>query len=185
MSSNLLQSIITPYLRFSARLLIKRQVINFMDTLVDARRILVIMPEKLEDFGIARNYMSVLKRNFPKARITLVLKEQYQNLIDQSHHFGTIFVTSTSKNLFGLPKKELIQKVAGSGYDITIDLNHTFQFFSTYLSLKSRAKLRIGLEDKERDVYYNFCFRTQKDEKLENKYRKMFKYLDTTVKGNS
>ncbi|MBN2013389.1 hypothetical protein JW960_28925 [candidate division KSB1 bacterium] len=185
MSHNILQSILTPYLKLSARLTISRQIISFMDTIVDARHIMVIMPEKLEDFGIARNYLSVLKRNFPKARITVVLKEQYQNLIDQSHRFGTIFVASSSRNVLGLPKKELIQKISSFKSDIAIDLNHTFQFFSTYLCLKSGAKLRIGLEDSERDVYYNFCFRTQQNEKLDNKYRKMFKYLDATAKGNS
>jgi ADP-heptose:LPS heptosyltransferase len=185
MKFNFPQKLLTPYLKLSARFMINRQIINFMDAIMDARHILVIMPEKLEDFGVARNYLTVLKRNFPKARITLTMKEQYQNLFDQSHHFGTIFVTASSRNVLGLPKKELIQKISGLKSDIAIDLNHTFQFFSTYICLKSGAKLRIGLEDSERDVYYNLSFRTQQSEKLENKYRKMFKYLDATAKGNS
>ena len=185
MKHNFLQSFIKPYLRFSAKFIIKNQVINFPDSIINARSVLVFMPEKLEEFGIARNFLAVLSKNFPNAKITLVMLEQYRNLVDKTRRYGTIFVTLSHKNVLGLPKKELIQKFTSTNFDSAIDLNQTFNLLTTYLCQKSGAKLRIGLEDKDREPFYNFSFRANTNERLDIKYRKMFKYLDATINGNS
>ena len=178
----LIEKLITPLLRINARLKIGKNAINFFDVIAEARSILIVMPTKLEDFGIARNYLAEIKGIFPNARILLILRDQYRNLLNNSNEYGTIFVTHRNINFLGMPKKELLQKVSAANYDIAIDLNHNFHLLSTYLVLKSGAVLRVCLGHREREPYYNFSFRYSVGEQLDVMYRKLFKYLNAYIK---
>jgi len=181
MTMKFLEQITIPYLRLHAKLKINKNVFDVFSILAEARTILICMPAKLEDFGVARIFLNDFKQSFPQAKIVLLMLEQYRNLLDVSKKYGTIFVALKDVNVFGLPKKELLQKISTSKYDIAIDLNHSFHLLSTYLCQKSGAVLRVCLENREREPFYNFSFRYSMDEQLDNKYRKLVKYLNANV----
>ncbi|UCE04597.1 MAG: hypothetical protein JSW07_13325, partial [bacterium] len=88
-------------------------------------------------------------------------------------------------NFFGLPKKELKQKILATKYDIVIDLNDDFHLPSTYLCLKSRASLKICFDHEKRGPFYNFYFRTKPNKSLDKKYRKLIQYLKNNVKTDT
>jgi ADP-heptose:LPS heptosyltransferase len=176
-----LRKITISYLKFLAKFRIKPTVVNVFDTLAQARTILVLMPYELDDFAIALKNSDTAQDSFPEAKIVLVVRDSYKNLLNQSSKYGTIFVAPKDVNLLGLPKKNIISELMASNYDIAIDLNHSFHLLSTYLCQKSGASLRICLESREREPFYNFSIRSANEEKLDNKYRNLFKYLKTKV----
>ena len=156
-------------------------IIDIFGTLTEARSVLVFMPDKLEDFGIARKFIFKLIEDFPKAKFQFVIRKRYESLIDSYNSYGIIFVADNDVNFFGLPKKDLKQKILAMNYDIVIDLNDGFHLFSTYLCQKSRAKLKICLDNQDREPFYNFYFRAQAQENLEDKYQKLVQYLKKSV----
>jgi ADP-heptose:LPS heptosyltransferase len=176
-----MEKIIVPFLKLSTKFRKSNRVVDVFGTLAEAQSILVFMPEKLEDFGIARKFIDELMADFPAAKFLFVIKQKYQSLLNGNKNYGTIFVSDKDVNFFGLPKKELRQKILATAYDIVIDLNDDFHLPSTYLCLKSRASLKICLDDDRREPFYNFYFRIRPDEKLNNKYKKLIQYLKNKV----
>ncbi len=177
MKPKLLENITPPFLKLYAGFKIKERVIDISEVMEKARSLLVLMPMAPEEFRIAQGYLDELQNNFPKARFTLVMEDQYGKLRKDSNHYGTIFVTSNDVNILGLPKKDLIRKITASTYDIAIDLNHNFHLLSTYLCQKSAAQLRVCLTHKSRDPFYNFHFRSPEEDGLLKRYQNLFKYL--------
>lgn len=176
-----LEKIITPFLKFLAKFRIKPIVVNVFATLAEARTILILMPDELDDFGIALKHLVSVQKIFLNARIVLVLRDSYKNLVPDSSKYGMIIVAPKDVNLLGLPKKELVAELMASNYDIAIDLNYRFHLLSTYLCQKSGASLRICLEHSEREPFYNFSIRSSNTDKLEKKYQNLFKYLSAKV----
>ena len=184
MTLKIFEQILPPFLRFFAHFKQKDKVISIIEVLEKASNILIIMPTKLDDFGTALNYLPVVRNNFPKAKISVLTLDIYRNLLHDNSFYGMIFVESKSINIFGLPKRELVQRILASKYDIAIDMNDHFSLISAHICQKSGAMLRICLEESRRDPFCNVSFRSPIGENLENKYRKLFKYLTATV-GNS
>ncbi len=184
MTLKLFELILPPFLKFFAHFKQKDEVISIIDVLEKATNILIIMPTKLNDFGTALNYLPVVRDNFPKAKINVLTLDIYRNLLHDNSFYGMIFVESRNINIFGLPKRELLQKVSTLKNDIAIDMNNHFSLISAHICQKSGAMLRICLEESRRDPFCNVSFRSPIGENLDYKYRKLFKYLTATV-GNS
>ena len=150
---------------------------DFAATLTSAKSILIFMPDKLEDFGIALKFLKKFRQDFAAVQIDICTRDNYQNFINTNHQGGMIFVTSEDITPFGLPKRSLQHKIMATHYNIVIDLNHAFHPISTYLCQKSDAALKICLDDQDREPFYNLYFRTQLKTRLEEKYKKLFNYL--------
>jgi len=167
--------------KLAARFSQSNRVIDVFSTLTEARSILVLMPNRLGDFGFARKFVPHLIKNFPRAKLQFVLRKNFESLLDHKGDYGTIFVADKDVNYFGFPKKELRQRVLATHHDIVIDLNDDFHLLSTYLCQKSRASLKICFDNVDREPFYNFSFRNRVHKDLEEKYRKLIQYL--TVQG--
>ncbi|MBD3288399.1 hypothetical protein GF337_06305 [candidate division KSB1 bacterium] len=181
MTLKFIERMLPPILRFFAHFKQKDKVISILDVLEQATKILIIMPTKLDDFGTALNYLPIVRDNFPKAKIDVLTLDIYRNLLHDNSFYGMIFVESKSINIFGLPKRELVQRISTSDYDIAIDMNDHFSLIGTHICQKSGAKLRICLEESRRDPFCNVSFRSPERENLDTKYRKLFKYLTANV----
>ena len=180
-----MEKITIPFLKISARLRKSNHVVDVIGTLAGAQSILVFMPDNLEDFGIARKYISKLTDDFSGAQFHLVMRQSYRSLLNGAMDYGTIFVSDRDVNFWGLPKKQLKQKILATKYDIVIDLNNEFYLPGTYLCLKSRASLKICFDHENREPFYNFYYRTQANESLDNKYQKLIQYLRSNVKAET
>jgi len=180
-----MEKITIPYLKLIEKFRKSNRIVDVGGTLSKARSILVLMPDKLEEFGIARKFINQFIEDFPKAEFQFVLREGYQNLLNGNRQYGTIFVAERDVNFFGLPKKVLKQKILAAKCDIVIDLNEEFHLLSTYLCQKCRALLQICLDHDNREPFYNFYFRTQIQDSLESKYRKLFQYLNNCMNLSS
>ncbi len=165
------------YLKFTSRFYKTSDVVDFIESLASAKSILIFMPDKLEDFSVSLKFLKKFKHDFAYARIDLCLKDSYQNLINNHQQDGMIFVTKEDVNFLGLPKKNLQHKILATDYNIVIDLNQDFHPLSTYLTQKSNAVLKICLDDRDREPFYNLYFRSQLNIKSEEKYKRLFNYL--------
>lgn len=173
----IMEKITIPLLKFTKRLRKRADVVDIFGTLAEARTILVCMPYKQDAFGIAKNFISNITSDFPNASFQFVVRNDFHNMLNGIKQYGTIIVADKDVNMFGLPKNELMQKVFSTSYDIVIDLNDDFHLLSTYLCQKSSASLKICLDNRDRELFYNFYLRTGLHENLENKYRKLVQYL--------
>ncbi len=171
-----------PFLKITAKFRKSDHVVDVFGTLAEARSILVFMPDKLEDFGIARKFLKKLMDDFSNAKFQFVMRESYRSLLNGDHNFGTIFVSDRDVNFLGLPKRELKQKILATEYDIVIDLNNDFHLTTTFLCQKSRASLKICFDHDMREPFYNFYFRAQTNDSLNNKYKKLIQYLNNDLK---
>ncbi len=176
-----MEKITIPFLKLSAKIRQSNHVVDVFGTLAEARSVLVFMPDKLEDFGIARKFLKNLMNDFSNAKFRFVMRESYRSLLNGNQNYGTIFVSGRDVNFWGLPKKELKQKILATKYDIVIDLNDDFHLTSTYLCLKSRASLKICFDHDKRESFYNFYFRAQANTSLNNKYKKLIQYLKNDI----
>ena len=170
-----------PFLKISVKFRKTDLVVDICGTLAEARTVLVFMPDKLEDFGIARKFIEKLIEDFKNAKFQFVMRESYRSLLNGNQNFGTIFVADRDINFWGLPKKVLKQKILATTYDIVIDLNDDFYLPGTYLCLKSRASLKICFDHEMREPFYNFYFRARENVSLNTKYKKLIQYLKNDV----
>ncbi len=180
-----MEKITTSFLKFSAKMKKRTDVVNFGSTLASAKSVLIIMPDNLEHFGIARNFIPEIKNNFSDAKLLFLTRENYHSLFEINQPHGIIFVADDDTNQLGLPKKKLQNKILATNFDIVIDLNVDFHLLSTYLCQISHAPLKICLDDQDREPFYNFCFRMNSQKNLEEKYQGLLKYLGVCSQTNS
>lgn len=173
-----MEKLTIPFLKFTKRLRKRADIVDIFGTLSEARTILVCMPYNQNAFGVAKKFVSNITSDFPNASFQFIIRNDFQNMLNGLTKYGTIIVADKDINVFGLPKNELVQKVFSTSYDIVIDLNDDFHLLSTYLCQKSSASLKICLDNRDRELFYNFYFRTQLHEDLESKYRKLVQYLN-------
>jgi len=167
-------------LGFKARLHKAEPVINILETLATAKRILVCMPKDLEEFGIARHLLPRLGQCFPDTRVTLVLKRDFQGLLDEPN-CNLLPYSNAEVSLWGLPTRQFLNKVKATRPEVALELNDSFQLFSTALIGNSGAALRICLEEKRRDLFFNFQVRTARTLDLRRRYENLFSYLATPL----
>jgi len=179
-----MEKITTSFLKFSAKMRKSQDVVDFGSTLASAKSILIFMPDNLEHFGIARNFISEIKNDFASAKLTFLTRENYKSLLDINQPHGTIFVTSDDISQFGLPKKNLQHKILATEFDIIIDLNFDFHLLSTFLCQISHAQVKICLDNQDREPFYNFSFRTGNQINVEENYRVLMKYLGVCTQSS-
>ncbi|OQX95753.1 hypothetical protein B6I21_03750 [candidate division KSB1 bacterium 4572_119] len=166
------------FLKLTSKLRKENHVVDFVATISSAKSILVFMPDKMEDFRIAQKFVHEIEKDFPAAKVDFCTNHSYQEQLNFSKEYGTIFVTSEDISPLGLPKRKLQHKIMATNYDIVIDLNQDFYPISTYLCNKANAVLKICLDEQQREPFYNFRFRINLPMNLEEKYKKLFRYLE-------
>ncbi len=176
-----MKTIIILLLKLQAKLAKRNRIVDVFGTFDDAQAMLILMPDILEDFGIARKFIRTLTESFSKAKLHFVMRSSFKSLLDSNLNYGTIFVADRDENYMGLPKKDLKQRILATKFDIAIDLNNDFHLLSTYLCQISGAKLRICFDNNDREPFYNFYFRSQTHKNLEDKYKRFIQYLCACV----
>ena len=180
-----MEKITATFLKFSAKMKKSTEIVDFASTLASAKSVLIIMPDNLEHFGVARNFIPEIKNNFSDAKLLFLTRENYHSLLEINQPHGIIFVTDDDTNQLGLPKKKLQNKILATNFDVVIDLNLDFHLLSTFLCQISNAQLNICLDDKNREPFYNLSFRMNTQKNLEEKYQSLLKYLSVFSQTNS
>ncbi|OQX85158.1 hypothetical protein B6D60_08320 [candidate division KSB1 bacterium 4484_87] len=176
-----MKTISSSILQLYSKLHKKESIVNFNTALTSAKSVLIFMPEKVEDFSAAKNFLRKFKQELPGKKVVICTQQQEINIEKNSHIDGIIFVTSDDVNFFGLPRKKLTQKIAATNFDMILDLNQDFQPVSSYLSRKSNAPLKVCLYNQQKEAFYNFAYRTSVQFNLEEQYNRLVHFLGRCV----
>lgn len=130
-------------------------VISFTRSVTSARQALVILPfgerAPVPDSAV----FAALGRTFAEDHITLVGTDRVAGLAAHLPRSRFISVAPSDVSALFLPGKTLLQRIGEHSYDLAIDLNLDLVLPSAYICRKSGARVRVGLERRAADRFYN------------------------------
>lgn len=170
-------------LRFKYKLFWKYPTINICDQLARADKVLIYMPNKIEQFGAALKSLEKLRKLRPKWKITVITKLETVSFIDNKLKVDILPFSNEDINFAGMPKASIKQLVQNSSYDLALDFKLKFDILSVIIFKLSGAPIKVCFDSKEKSPFYNFEIRVNPTESLANKYNAMIKYV-TVIAGS-
>ncbi len=136
------------------------EMITFTRSLANAQRALLIMPmHRAEPLPVV-TIIDLLRRRFPERGLTVVTWGPSLELMQMLPHSQFIRILETEISPFYLPRRETLQRIENTAYDVAIDLNLDLVLPSGYICRESNARIRIGFAGKRSDLFYNFQIRS-------------------------
>ncbi|MFQ5652381.1 MAG: hypothetical protein ACE5IY_20820 [bacterium] len=170
--------IVGAYLRFKSRWFEQHPAINICQHLAQARKVLIYMPRKVEQFGAALKSLERLRKLRPAWRITVINKMEMVNFIDTKLKVEILPYSSDDINFAGMPKAQIKQLIQKSEFDLALDLTLKFDLFVIALFNLSSAPIKVCFENSEKSPFHNVEIRVNPAESLTNKYNAMVKYIN-------
>ncbi len=173
------KKIIGGWLRLRQKIFIRTRAINVCDQLVKSNKIIIYMPNRVEEFGAALKSLENLRSLQPEWEITVITKLEMVSFLDSKLKVDIIPYSNEDLNFFGLPKSSLKGLIQNKAYDLFLDFKLKFDVLCVLLLMQSGAPLRACFNNKEKSDFYNFEIRINPSESLTNKYNSMVKYITT------
>jgi hypothetical protein len=134
----------------------RAEPINFSHVSESLKACLICMPSRLDLIRPASEILPDIARTFRNRDIRILLTS---NVDPQSHEVIKKFVVmkpvAYDLDRFSMPKREFIERLAGGGLSISIDLDTQPNFFNAVVSLQSGAAVRITFDKGVGLPYYN------------------------------
>jgi len=102
------------------------------------KNILIIRLSSIGDIVLTTPLIGLLRKNFPKAEIDFVVKQQYVDLVKYNPDLNTIYVVNPDKGFKDL--KRIKKQIKRKQYGLLIDIHKNFR--SIYLRLFSGARIK-------------------------------------------
>lgn len=185
MFKNLLESLGRKQLHWSTKTPLNYEVIDFGSFFASVSSGLILLPENLDNFGIAINMQDAIRKLFPSTAFSYIVREKYLSLMPVTLREKIIPLSQEEISPFGTPNRQFIKKIAARPYDLVLDLNASFDLCSTFINNRISAKLRICLSHPQRDPFYNLQVRVPAGQPLERQLNTMLKYLSQLMNSSS
>lgn len=130
------------------------EITNFTGKISSAEKFLVLLPDNSEDTLSSQDIPSYYKIN--KKQVTILGYKNVVPIILESHSFNSIAFSEEELTKFGLPNKELVDKIKSEEFDVVIDLNRRENFVFSVLTNIPKSAIKIGFKKEKSDVFYNF-----------------------------
>jgi hypothetical protein len=170
------QALALHYYRIKSSLQHQRDVINIVESLQAASKVLICAPDEPEAFGALLDILSRFQNSFPEAQITLLKNSALQVTGSIASTITVIEYDPKQSTIFGPPPR-LLSIIQDYHFDMAIDASHSFQLIHTALIIASRAKLRVCFDHPKREELYNFIIRLEPNQKYINSYNILLRYL--------
>ena len=156
-----------------------QEALDFSECLAQALTALVIMPTlPREQQAVAWRALEEFQEVFAETHFTVMLEQGLADELATNDNLQVLIFSAIEDLAFhGLPKKKLQDAVRSRHFDVVFDLHEHFDLAATCLCLASDAKLRVALQDPQRDSLYHFQVRVAEHHSLELKYDSLLKYL--------
>lgn len=120
----------------------------FPEILRTARRVLVLMPEAMNEFRQAEFFLSRLPQAFADAKVTLLypphsLAPRFYN----PHGFRVVVPDTKNVWWWNIPRRAFLDELFRTSFDLVIILNKTQSVFYAAVSIASGTPVRIGLPE--------------------------------------
>jgi len=175
--SNLIQKITElAYLSY-ARMQSQEEVIDMQDHLSQILTALIIAPASPQEYPPAARLFPELQQIFPDAHFSLLVENSFAANAGAYENVQVLTYDAGQVGFHGLPKKDLQDLIRTRRFDLVVDLNCDFNLVAACLCHVSNAKLRVCLQNAQRDPLYNFQVRVAEHHSIELKYDSLLKYL--------
>jgi hypothetical protein len=151
---------------------------NFTDALTRSRRALVIFPETLLDGESVSVFLRYLLRKFSTEGMMVIIRDDQLFAMATAPPLKTLTYSASDINKWFVPRRELLQKMESSNFDVALDLNVNLSLTCAFLCKASNAPLRISFLKKDGDQFYNFQVKTKGTASTKYSYRSLLKCLD-------
>jgi len=144
------------FLNWSSRRFFKSEAFSCAQKLKEAKKVLICMPSSMDRFATAKEALPSLADVF-KGKIILVLLPflKTDGFLSTPPGYEVIYPLHEDLRTFSLPGENLIQKVKGYQFGISLDLELDDGLFNCYLCLNCGIPVRIGPHRKYAYPFYN------------------------------
>ncbi len=119
----------------------------------DIKRILLIRLDRIGDLVCSLPAIKVLKDNFPKAKISILVKEETFDLIKDHPFINEAIIWQG------------IRRFKRRDWDLAIDLLMVYSLKTAFLCWLSRAKYRLGFDIAGRGIFFNLRVKPKEEKK--------------------
>jgi hypothetical protein len=153
-------------------------MMNFTDALSRARRALVIFPESALDHESVMTLFRYLLRKYSSEEMTVLIRDDQLFEMASTPPLRTLTYSQRDVNAWFVPRRELLQRMETSTFDIALDLNINLSLPGAFLCKASNAPLRVSFAKKDGDQFYNFQVQTKETISNPYTYKSLLKCLD-------
>lgn len=129
---------------------------SFSQSFKNSFNFLILMPENESDFRNAFIVLDFLDTN--NKTLTVFTNDFRVALLPVKFRNKTLSFSINEISKLKLPSNELIAKLKKLHFDAVLDLNREENLFYSYVSNIVDSKIRIGMEKKKSNNYYNLIF---------------------------
>ena len=115
----------------------------------DIKSVLVIRPDRLGDVVLSTPVYETLKKSFPHLHISALVDNAQKGLLADNPNIDRVLAYDPRQPL------NVFRQLRDEHFDLTLNLNKKFSATSTFFSLSSDAKIRIGYNHKENAWAHN------------------------------
>ncbi len=132
------------------------EMISFTTAISSARRALLIMPLTAQDLLPTVKVIEMLKSQFKEKNLTVVTGDRGLEVIRMLPHSRFLHLLESQVSYFYLPRGDFLNSIREKRYDLAVDLNLDLVLPSGYICKASDAKIRVGFDHQQADLFYNF-----------------------------
>ena len=153
---------------------------SFPNDLRTPKRILICLPSSLRELTLVKQFLPKVSDMFKNAQISLLTNPGVK-VHDIYPRRGYQILTSTSDQMSwsGLPKQAYLKTLQEYKFDMVLDFNFEFSYFTAAVLLSFPKSIRIGQGNHLGQPYYNVEIKTRYLRDERNIYRSI---LDTLAK---
>lgn len=129
---------------------------SFSKSFKSSFNFLVVMPVNESDFRSAFTVLDFLDNH--NKTLTIFTNDFRVALLPVKFRNKSLSFGITEINKLKLPSKELVNKLKELHFDAVLDLNREENLFSSFVSNIVNSKIRIGMQKKKSNSYYNLIF---------------------------
>lgn len=141
-------------------------IIQFTNALSNARRALVLIPESTWEAPYVHAILDSLTQQFPAPSLQVLVRKDLAKYLPATDKVKAIVYTQEDINKWFLPRRQLLQKVKKSTFDVVLDLNRRFALPSAFLCRETQAPVRVGFAKPYADLFYNLQIQTSESSML-------------------
>jgi hypothetical protein len=153
-------------------------IVRFTSVISEARRPLIILPEKPSEASSIENVLKFLTQRYHTSKITTVARKDVVASLPDHRGFNITTFSPEELNPLFLPRADLLRRLKKSTFDVALDLNVGFALTSCYLCRASAAPLRIGFVKPYADSFYNLQVQTGQSGNLTIVYSQLLKCIE-------
>jgi ADP-heptose:LPS heptosyltransferase len=154
-------------------------VIRFTESVSQAKRALVVLPEATKDITSVQWVVRNLAERFSDGTVTVMARsEQAAWLKVENGNVQVLPYSEDDVNTWFIPRRELLGKMKRSTFDVALDLNVSFTLMSAFLCRESKAPLRVSFAKSFADEFFNFQINTRSTNSLAVAYRNLMRCLE-------